>query len=149
MTWLDLFLLCFLVGFFLSLVSVLTGHLHLHLHHGAHLHVGGHGHAAGHATRGGGKSQVPWLNMGTIAAFLTWVGGAGYLATRYYGALLLTAVGIALLFGLVGAAVVFWFLAKVLMGRQEHLDPADYEVVGVLGLVSGSIRGGGAGGILV
>src|SRR4051812_12485165 len=98
MTWPDVFVLCFLVGFLFSLVSVLSGHIHLHFHHGGlHVHHGGAFHG-GHASPGhnagahdgphpGGPAHVPFLNVGTLAAFLTWFGGAGYLATRYYGAL--------------------------------------------------------------
>lgn len=167
MTWPDFFLICFLVGFLLSMVSLITGHLHLNFHHHGGMHLGhghvaaphagaGHsgvGHAPGHApaqapgARDAG-SEIPWLNFGTISAFLAWFGGAGYLATHYYHALLLTAFGISLGSGLVGASVVFFFLAKVLMGRPEHLDPADFEMVGVLGTVSGFIRAGGTGEIL-
>ena len=39
----------------------------------------------------------------------------------------------------------FWFLAKVLMSREEALDPADYDMVGVLGRLSIPIRAGGTG----
>jgi hypothetical protein len=44
-----------------------------------------------------------------------------------------------------GAALVFWFLAKVLVAREQPLDPADYRMVGVLGRVSSRIRPGGTG----
>jgi hypothetical protein len=46
--------------------------------------------------------------------------------------------------GAVGAAVVFWFLAK-LAAQDRPLDPADYEMVGVLGTVTSAIRAGGTG----
>jgi membrane protein implicated in regulation of membrane protease activity len=156
MTLPDIFLICFLVGFLLSMVSLLTGHLHLHHHGGVHHLPHGHGaHAAGHGSSTGhahgshdSGGEVPWLNFGTISAFLAWFGGAGYLATHYYHAMLLTALGVSLGSGLLGASVVFFFLAKVLMNRPEHLDPADFEMVGVLGTVSGNIRIGGTGEIL-
>ena len=51
--------------------------------------------------------------------------------------------------GLGGAAMVFWFLAKVLMSREEALDPADYDMVGVLGQLSMPIRPGGGTGELI
>ncbi len=44
--------------------------------------------------------------------------------------------GVATLSGIGAAAVVFWFLAKVLMARRAALDPADYDMVGVLGRVA-------------
>ena len=55
------------------------------------------------------------------------------------------ALGVATLSGLGAAAVVFWFLAKVLMAREAPLDPADYDMVGVLGRLSIPIRPGGTG----
>jgi len=50
--------------------------------------------------------------------------------------------------GLAGATVVFLFLTRVLMSREETMDPADYEMVGVLGRLSNPIREGGTGEII-
>ena len=47
--------------------------------------------------------------------------------------------------GLVGGAIVFLFLSKVLISDEENMDPADYEMVGVLGRVCSPIRAGGTG----
>ena len=47
--------------------------------------------------------------------------------------------------GLVGGAIIFFFLTKVLISDQEYLDPADFEMVGVLGKLSVPIREGGTG----
>jgi len=141
-TWAAFYLICFLVGFGMSLLSLLAGAVHLHLPH-LHLHhgirLGGHGHAGGNST------TVSFFNMGTLAAFLTWFGGTGYLLSTRYGVWFAAALGIATLSGLGGAAVVFWFLAKVLMAREQALDPADYDMVGVLGKLSIAIRPGGTG----
>jgi hypothetical protein len=41
--------------------------------------------------------------------------------------------------------VVFWFLAKVLLKREAALNPIDYDMVGVLGRLTISIRPGGTG----
>ena len=71
MSWSDFYLVCFLIGFGLSALALLAGATHLHL---PHLHIS-HGI---HVPRGG--SALPWFNFGTIAAFLAWFGGAGYLA---------------------------------------------------------------------
>jgi hypothetical protein len=61
-------------------------------------------------------------------------------------------VGLGLLFsvisGLVGGGVIFLFLTRVLMSEEENMDPADYEMVGVLGRVSVPIREGGTGEII-
>jgi membrane protein implicated in regulation of membrane protease activity len=141
MTWADFYLICFLLGLALSLLSVLTGSAHLHLPHVhlPHVHVP-HVHA-------GEAEGVPWLNFGTMTAFLAWFGGTGYLLERFYAVWFLVALAIALLSGLGGAAIVFWFLAK-LASDDEGLDPADYEMIGVLGKLSIPIRLGGTGEIV-
>ena len=146
MTWSDFYLLCFLVGFGLTVLTVLAGstHLHLphlHLHHGIHV---GHAHAGGHG-HGGGDKGISWFNFGTMSAFLAWFGGIGYLLTHHYGVWYVTALAIASLGGLGGASIVFWFIVKVLMTHDQPLDPADYEMVGVLGRLSIPIRVGGTG----
>ena len=140
MTWADFYLICFLLGLALSLLSVLTGSGHLHL---PHVHVP-HMHAHLHTPEAEG---VPWLNFGTMTAFLAWFGGTGYLLERFYAVWFLVALAIALLSGLGGAAIVFWFLAK-LASDDEGLDPADYEMIGVLGTLSIPIRAGGTGEIV-
>jgi hypothetical protein len=107
MNWSDFYLVCFLVGFGLSLLSLLAGSVHFHIPH-LHLHHGG----------------APWFNVATIAAFLAWFGGTGYLLERYYGVWYVLALGIAALSGIGAAALVFWFLAKVLLAREapEHTN---------------------------
>ena len=141
MTWSDFYLVCFLVGFSLSALALVAGSVHLHLphlhfHHGIHLPHGPH------------AAELPWFNFGTLAAFLAWFGGTGYLLEHYLGVWFVAALGFATLSGLAAASVVFWFLAKVLMAREAALNPADYEMVGVLGHVSSSIRAGGTGEII-
>lgn len=137
MNWEGFYLCCFLIGFFLSLLSLLAGSAHLHLPRGFHLH-------AGHAPGGGRGSGSP-INFGTIAAFLAWFGGTGYLLTRYSNLWMALALGIALVSGLGGAAAVFWFLFKILLAHEKDLDPADYDMIGVLGHVSSTVREGGIG----
>jgi len=137
MTWVDFYLICFLLGLALSLLSVLTGSAHLHIPHVHFPHV--------HAPQG--SDGTPWLNFGTMTAFLAWFGGTGYLLERYYSVWFVMALGVALLSGLGGAAIVFWILAK-LSSDEEALDPADYDMVGVLGKLSIPIRQGGTGEIV-
>lgn len=146
MTWPDFYLICFLVGFALSVISLLAGGLHdLHL---PHIHLDGfHGGHAGIPDSGGGQGVSP-VNFGTISAFLAWFGGTGYLLSRYYNVWFLLALGVAFVSGIGGAAIVFLFLAKVLVSKEENLDPADYDMVGVLGKLSIPIRQGGTGEIV-
>ncbi len=173
MTWSDFYLICFAVGFCFSFFSFVfggarTGRLHLpHFHgHAGGSHIGaGHGSAgpapapagqapagvhgtatshapAGQAARSGGVSP---FNPPTMAAFLAWFGGTGYLLTRFstvwVGLGLMLSIGA----GLVGGAIIFLFLSRVLISDEENMDPADYEMVGVLGRLAVTIREGGTG----
>jgi membrane protein implicated in regulation of membrane protease activity len=156
MTWTSIYLVCFLLGFSLSAISWLLGALHLHLPHGLHggLHAHGHAHGghAGHAGHGAHSAHLasapsPY-NFATITAFLAWFGGAGYLLTRYADVWPPIALLLAIAVGGAGASLVFWFMAKVLWSPHENLDPDDYELVGLLGVVSSPIRAGGTGEIL-
>ena len=81
MTWAMFYLVCFLIGVTLSVVSFLSGSFHLPQVHVHVPHIGGH--VAGGAQAAGTGAEMPFLNFGTIAAFLAWFGGTGYLLTRY------------------------------------------------------------------
>jgi hypothetical protein len=115
-----------------------------------HAPVAAHGPAAAHApgAHQASRGSVSPFNFVTLTAFLAWFGGTGYLFTRFSSVW----VGLGLLFsvvsGLVGGGIIFLFLSKVLMSDEENMDPADYEMVGVLGRVSVSIREGGTGEIV-
>ena len=92
MNWENFFLVCFVVGFSFSVLSFVGGlhRFHLHIHLPKHLHMGGFGHggvhgvggahgaAHGHARTSSG-AHFPFINPMTLAAFLTWFGGTGYL----------------------------------------------------------------------
>jgi len=142
MNWAEFYFVCFLVGFSFSALAVIAGSVHLHIPH-VHFHHGIH------VPPGGGQgAQLPYFNFGTVSAFLAWFGGIGYLLQRYSGLWYVAVLAIATLSGLAAASSVFWFLAKVLIAREKPLDPADYEMVGVLGRVSLPIRAGGTGEII-
>jgi membrane protein implicated in regulation of membrane protease activity len=85
------------------------------------------------------------MNPLTLSAFLAWFGGAGYLLSRHSTLWFFTALLISLLAGTGGAAVIYLFIARVLSSPDEALDPADFEMVGVLGKLSVPIRQGGTG----
>src|SRR5262245_39811784 len=116
MTFADIYLICFVVGFGLSVVAVLSGALDLHIpgldHH--------HGHVSGHHDHGS------IFNLGTIAAFLTWFGGVGYLLSRA-GILLWGVFLVAMVGGVVGGSILLWASRK-LLGREHPLNAADYEM---------------------
>ena len=152
-------------------------HFHFPHWHGAYLHFGGDapigahtptighapiaGQAGVHAPVSGAESagvpgsvypatgtSISPFNFVTLAAFLAWFGGAGYLLTRYSSVWFLLGLGMALLSGLVGGSIVFLFISKVLTSEEENMDPADYDMVGVLGRTSLPIREGGTGEII-
>jgi membrane protein implicated in regulation of membrane protease activity len=143
MTWENIYLVCFLVGFLLSLLSFLGGS-RLHLPKGLHVHVGHVGHGGGGHGAGRGAQTSPF-NFATLTAFLTWFGAAGYLLTKYSTIWAVLALGLAFLTGLGGAAAVFWFLVKFLLKHDYQLDPADYDMIGMLGRISSPVREGGTG----
>jgi hypothetical protein len=175
LTWADFYLVCFAVGFCFSFFSFVLGggaragrlHLpHFHGHAGgahlpspgvptAHAPVAtGYGRVAGgaraatdgrHAQQSGSVSP---FNFATLTAFLAWFGGTGYLLTRYSGLWVGFGLLASITSGLVAAGIVFLFLSKVLISENENMDAADYEMVGVLGRVSSSIREGGTGEII-
>ena len=144
MTWADFYLVCFVVGFFLSALMFLGGGLHLHF---PHVHFHAHGHVHGHAAsaHAGHGSQLSPFNLMTLTAFLAWFGGTGFLLTRHSAIWFWAALGISMLSGTGGAAIIYVFLSRILTHPDEALDPADYEMVGVLGRLSMPIREGGTG----
>jgi hypothetical protein len=160
MNWTEIYLVIFLIGFALSFLSFLLGSFdfhfpHFHMDGGAHIHLdaghagdlshAGHtGHDSGHGT----GEQLSLFNFGTISAFLAWFGGTGYLLSKYSSLWVGFVMLISILIGLIGAAIIFLFVARVLMRSEMSLNPADYEMVGVLGAVTVSIRKGGTGEIV-
>lgn len=157
MTLESFYLTCFLVGFLLSFVSFLAQAGHLHFGDGAQgVDAGGH-HGHFHIDHGGdhgggdGEQQnagvVSRFNFSTLTAFLAWFGGSGYLLTRFTSIWSILALLCAATMGIAGAWIVFSFLAK-LVERDRTLDPADFDMVGVLGHVSSTVRRGGVGEII-
>lgn len=150
MTWTDFYLICFAVGFLLSAISFVAGGLHLH-GHWPHVHTGhfdsGHTHGAASGTDSA-RSGVSPLNFFTIAIFLAWFGGTGYLLSRYSAVVFSLGLLLSTIVGLIGASIVFMFLARVLANPEADMDQADYEMVGVVGRVLSPIREGGTGEII-
>jgi membrane protein implicated in regulation of membrane protease activity len=145
------YLICFVLGFSLTVLSALGALTHLHLGHWhgghgiGHLHGAHIAHAAGHAAHGGGKAGASPINGFTLAAFLCWFGGCGYLLAREGTLGLGLILVLALVSGLAGGAILFWFLGKVLLPHDRELTAEDTEIIGVLALVTGAVRDGGTG----
>jgi membrane protein implicated in regulation of membrane protease activity len=140
------YLICFTLGLILTLMSALGafshlhfGHVHVHIGHAhPHVHVGG---AKGGTTKGG----VSPVNGFTLAAFLCWFGGCGYLLSRGADFAFFTVLVISLATGVAGGAILFWFLVRVLLPHEKELTAADTATEGVLGLITSPVREGGTG----
>jgi membrane protein implicated in regulation of membrane protease activity len=160
MNWSDFYLLCFLVGFSLSVLSFLAGAVHIHLpfrihlpfhaaHHAGGLPAGGHGHGAGLksvAVKSGG--HVSWFNASTLLAFLAWFGGVGYILTKHSHFMGMAILGFALLAGLFAGLLVFQFMARLVKATSAPMLDWDYRVEGTVGTVSMPIRANGTGEVI-
>ena len=131
----KMYLLCFMIGFLLSLLAIVMHSVDFHLP-GQQAHIP-HGHGGGAHGHGGGFSK---FNFTTLSAFLAWFGGTGYLLERYSSFGLVLALGLAIFSGGIGSSIVFLIVAKVLLRNEKDLDPADFDMIGVLGRVSSTVR---------
>ena len=165
----NFFLVCFGIGFVLSLISFLAGAAHLHLPAKWHLPHFHFGHHAGHFTgthggahNGAGKlpmkgaplaadsgavvdfTHVSAFNFPSLMAFLAWFGAVGYLTVHQFGMGLVESLVFSVVGGLLGGWIVYMYLRK-LMSYDGSIDPADYEIVGAVGTVTVGIRENGTG----
>ena len=142
------YLICFTLGLSLTVLSALGAFTHIHFGH-LHLHAGhgvGHGHVHVPNVRGAvTKSSVSPVNGFTLAAFLCWFGGCGYLLARSGDFGMFVVLALATITGLAGGAILFWFLVKVLLPHEHELTAADTDIVGILGVVTGTVREDGVG----
>jgi membrane protein implicated in regulation of membrane protease activity len=163
MLWSDFYLLCFIVGFSLSVLSFLAGAVHIHLPFKMHLpfHGAGHGAHGGFHSHGGGVhsdgsastsshsgAHVSWFNASSAMAFLAWFGGIGYiLATRsrFIGVIVLA---FAIAGGLTASWMVFKFMVKLMNAESSHLKDEDYRHEGLVCTVTMPVRENGTGEIM-
>lgn len=142
MEWLSsLFLGTFLVGLLFCVGSALLGFgqaglgdLGLGFGDGGSdgLDGDGGGHIAGHVS--------PW-NLTGLTAFVAWFGGVGYLALNAGQLAVWLSIVLALVGGLVGWGVIYWFYRRVLMRAEARMDPADYRLEGTVARVSAALEG--------
>lgn len=125
MNWESFYLTCFLVGLLLTITSFVFG-THFHLPHVLHLH----------------------FNLTTVLMFLTWFGGAGYVMTHARSAAAGLAFTVATAVGFAGGALMYLFMARVFVANEHPLREEDYEMIGLLGHVSSSIRDTGTGEVI-
>lgn len=146
MTWEIFYLVCFILGLLLCVLSLFTGGGHVH---GGHFHFGGHSHVhVPHGAHTHASSSVSIFNGFTITAFLCWFGGVGYLLRTHSGFVAPVVLLISTISGIAGGALIFWFLASVLLPRERALTAEETEIKGVVGRVTGPLHPDGTGEII-
>jgi membrane protein implicated in regulation of membrane protease activity len=151
MTWEGFYLLCFGVGLAFSVLAFVSGL--------GHLHIGGHfptGHVfplgnihGGHVVSNGISGQsISFWNGFTIAAFLCWFGGVGYLLTKFGSLLLSVVLLLSTLSGVIGGLLIFLFMVKVMAPHEHELTAEETAMPGVVARVSAAIRTEGVGEIV-
>jgi membrane protein implicated in regulation of membrane protease activity len=145
------FLVCFLVGLSMTVISLVLGMGHL-----GGMHIGHGGHEIGHGDlhAHGSTTDTPsiaggFLNLTTVMTFVTWFGGVGYLLARYTVVGGVASLIIASVSGIGGATIVALFITRVLeKGQTPQLREGDYEMSGTVARVSSTIYAGYAGEVI-
>src|SRR2546430_7855695 len=119
MTWSDFYLVCFIVGFSLSVLSFFAGAVHIHLPFRMHLPFHGAHHAGAGASHGGlrGGTHIFRFNASSAMAFLAWFGGTGYLLTTHSHPLAVFSLLLAPLAGFAAGVVVFRLFGALVGSR--------------------------------
>jgi hypothetical protein len=133
MTWEMFYLVCFVLGLVMCILSLFTG---------GHFHFGHHAHFWHHH---GGVSPI---NGFTITAFLCWFGGVGYLLSTHSGFFAPLVLLLSGLSGIAGGALIFWFIASVLMPQERVLTAEETQITGVVGRLTSPLEPGGTGEII-
>ncbi len=128
----TLYLVCFVLGLVLSLLAALTGGSHLHLGH-----VPAHGTHV-HAQAGG--SHLSAVNGFTLAGFLCWFGGVGYLLGRFSSMTGLLVMLVAAVAGAVGAFLLYVLIFRLLLPHERVLSLEETRMEGMLARVSDEVR---------
>jgi membrane protein implicated in regulation of membrane protease activity len=155
MTWSDFYLICFLVGFSLSVLSFLAGAVHIHLPFKMHLplHGAGHGVHGAHAPGASSASShsaahISWFNASSAMAFLAWFGGIGYILATHSRFIGVVVLAFAIAGGVTASWIVFKFMVKLMNAESSHLKDEDYRPEGLVCTVTMAVRGNGTGEII-
>ena len=155
MTWSDFYLICFLVGFSLSVLSFLAGAVHIHLPFKMHMpfHGTGHGahgvHSHGAAsTSSHSAAHISWFNASSAMAFLAWFGGIGYILATHSRFIGVVVLAFAIAGGGAASWIVFKFMVKLMNAESSHLKDEDYRHEGLVCTVTMPVRDNGTGEII-
>ena len=88
------------------------------------------------------------FNVSSVLAFITWFSGATYLIRNGLGWFVGFAIIIGLVVGVAGAWAIAWFLYSFLRKNSPELNPADWDQIGQIGRVTGTIFPSGIGEIV-
>ena len=142
----NIFLGCFLVGFALTLISLLFGFDQggggegMHFGDGVGIDLGDAGDGGG-----GGGHHASFFSYTGMLMFLTCFGGVGYILNRNAsGALVFILTG-SVVAGMLGATVMFLYFNHFLRHGETPMNPADYQMAGTLARVTSGIRLGETG----
>jgi hypothetical protein len=140
----TLFVVCFVAGLGLSVVSFVSGLEHVNVFD----HVF-HGHRVLHLPRGlkhAGAKRTSMINAAAITAFLTWFGGGGLLLERLTPWSLPLVAGGSIAIGLSGASLINGVINA--LARRESAAES-LSMIGVIGRVVVPIRAGDGTGEIV
>jgi len=90
------------------------------------------------------RGVSPW-NLTGLTAFIAWFGGVGYLASALWQLTAWASLMLATFAGLIGWALIYAFLTRVLLRREARMDPADYRMEGTVARVTVPISAGRIG----
>jgi len=151
MTWSDFYILCFIVGFSLSVLSFFGGRRFTFIFpsrcilpfHGTH-------HAGVGTSHGGlrGGTHISWFNASSTMAFLAWFGGTAICSPGIRTCFAEFSLMLATVAGLAAGFVVFRFMVKLVGSTDAPMKSEDYRIEGSLGTISMPIRASGTGEII-
>jgi membrane protein implicated in regulation of membrane protease activity len=150
MSWSDFYLICFLVGFSLSVLSFLAGAVHIHLPFKMHLpfHGGHPAHGGAHSSSSPSAAHISWFNASSAMAFLAWFGGIGYILATHSRFIGVVVLAFAIAGGVTASWIVFKFMVKLMNAESSHLKDEDYRPEGLVCTVTMPVRGNGTGEII-
>lgn len=105
------------------------------------------GHDFDHGVEANGH-MFSLFNVSSILAFITWFSGATYLVRNGLGWFVGIAIVLGLVVGIAGAYAISWFLYSFLRKNSPELDPRDWDQVGQIGKVTGTIFPTGIGEVI-
>ncbi len=140
----TLFVVCFIAGLGLSVVSFVSGLEHVNVFD----HVF-HGHRVMHLPKGlkhAGSRRTSMINAAAMTAFLTWFGGGGLLLQRLTPLIVPLIYAGAAVIGLSGASIINSVINA--LGRRESTAES-LSMIGVIGKTVVPIRAGDGTGEIV